>query len=208
MITTKDTKNTKGRVRMEIRFLMIFIFFFFRVFRVFRGDLFLQQDVGRLQVAVDHAAVVGVLHGCGDLPDARRRLTGRQRRAIHPVCQTRPRDELHHEVVPAVVLAEGVDGDDTRVLQLASRLGLGPEPLYLGVARQGAGSKDLQGDDPVRALLPGPVDDTHAAAADLAEQLELAEPPARLVRAEEEFQDLLGLVKLPQLRRQVGEPVE
>ena len=49
-------------------------------------------------------------------------------------------------------------------------------------AGQPAGQDHLQGDDAVEPALPGPVDDAHAAAADLLEQFVIAEQCEPAVR--------------------------
>ena len=77
--------------------------------------------------------------------------------------------------VLAVDVADFVDGDDVRVLQPGRGLGLGAEALQVVVRRQRAGEDHFQGDDAVERSLPGLVDDAHAAAADLGQQLVIAE---------------------------------
>src|SRR5205085_2180394 len=58
--TTNCTNGTNvGREEMLVLLFMI------RVIRVIRGDLFLNQDVGRLKVAVHNPLSVGVVHGVG-----------------------------------------------------------------------------------------------------------------------------------------------
>ena len=85
------------------------------------------------------------------------------------------RDVLHAQVRLPVDRADLVDGDDVRVLEPGGGLGLGAEPGAVGVGRQVRLADHLQRDDPVEALLPGLVDDAHAAAAEFLEQLEVAE---------------------------------
>ena len=75
----------------------------------------------------------------------------------------------------AVVLADLVDRHDAGVVEQGDRLGLVPEPAQLVVAGEHAGPDHLQGDGPVEADLPGLVDDAHAAAAQLAPDLVVAE---------------------------------
>ena len=75
----------------------------------------------------------------------------------------------------AVVLADLVDRHDAGVVEQRDRLGLVLEPPQLVVAGQDAGPDHLQGDGPVEADLPGPVDDAHAAAAELGLDLVVAE---------------------------------
>ena len=84
-------------------------------------------------------------------------------------------DQLHGEVALALVLADLVDRHDAGVVEQRDRLGLVLEPPQLVVAGQDAGPDHLQGDGPVEADLAGPVDDAHAAAAELGLDLVVAE---------------------------------
>jgi hypothetical protein len=62
--------------------------------------------------------------------------------------------------------------DDVRVVELGDRLGLGEEPDEgVGPGVQ-PGEDDLEGDGPAGPELAGVVDDAHAAAAELADDLE------------------------------------
>jgi hypothetical protein len=65
---------------------------------------------------------------------------------------------------------------------LTGRLRLRLEALHLLRRRQPAGQDHLQRDEPLEADLPGLVDDTHAAAGDLLQQLVLAEGAAHVRR--------------------------
>ena len=94
------------------------------------------HDVGRLEVAVDHAAGVGVGHGLGDgLED--RQEPGAVVVGLLAVLQQLgkrvPLDQLHGEEGPEV--GEGaqlVDRHDARMLELAADLGLLDEPAHHG----------------------------------------------------------------------------
>ena len=130
----------------------------------------------RLEVAVDDAARVGVVHRLGDLPHERGRAAaaGAARRR-GPSGQARPVDEAHAEVVLPVVLADLVDRHDAGMVEVGRGLGLGAEPRDVGLVGELPGQDHLEGDGPVEAQLPGLVDDAHAAAGDLAKQLVVAE---------------------------------
>ncbi len=82
--------------------------------------------------------------------------------------QAAARDELHAEVVLAVVLADLVDRDDAGVIEQRDGLGLVLEPPQLVVAGEQPGLEHLQCDGAVEGDLAGLVDDAHAAAAQLA----------------------------------------
>ena len=106
------------------------------------------HHVRRLQVAVDHAAGVGVGHRLADRLEDRQepgQVVGRRRAGREQVGQRLPLDQLHGEVRPAV--GEGaqlVDRHDARVLELAADLGLLDEPAdQLGRCRGGPRSRTL-----------------------------------------------------------------
>ena len=75
----------------------------------------------------------------------------------------------------ALVLADLVDRHDARVVEVGGGLGLGVEPPDVGLVGELAGEDHLERDGPVEADLPGLVDDAHAAAGDLADDLVVAE---------------------------------
>ena len=75
----------------------------------------------------------------------------------------------------ALVLADLVDRHDARMVEVGGRLGLGVEPLDVGLVGELAGEDHLERDGPVEAHLPGLEDDAHAAAGDLADDLVVAE---------------------------------
>ena len=140
-----------------------------------RVTLLVDQDVRRLQVAMEDAAHVGVLDGFGRLDHQ-----GHGRAEIVPergelIGEVAPLDELHAEIALAVVLADFVNRDDAGVVEQRDGLGLVLEPAQVGVVGQHAGLDHLEGDGSVEADLPGLVDDAHAAAAQLFLNLVIAE---------------------------------
>ena len=97
-----------------------------------------QQHVGRLQVAVDDALLVGRLHGPGQRLDQAGRLA-RAAAACRRACWSRlpPAQNSSEKKGKPVVLADLVDLHDVGVLQAGDRLGLGPEAGQLGSRRRG-----------------------------------------------------------------------
>src|SRR5947209_5137089 len=79
--------------------------------------------------------------------------------------------------MPAAVLADLVDGDDVRVLEVGGGFGLAQESLDLVRAGQGAGADQFDGHVTIQTRLPGLPDDPHAAPGDLFEELVVAEIP-------------------------------
>jgi hypothetical protein len=75
------------------------------------------------------------------------------------------------------MLADLVNRHDVRVVEVGGGFRLGVEALHVTRRRQLLGEDHLEGDDPVEALLSCLVDDAHAAAGDLLQQLVIAEVP-------------------------------
>ncbi|MCG3180811.1 MAG: hypothetical protein BIFFINMI_03174 [Phycisphaerae bacterium] len=170
-----------------------------------------QQQVGRLDVAVQRALRVGVGQGVGDLsadagddpPVARSAgrggvvadnatadrlqpggfgVDGRQfgplaapgERCDDPV-QPRALDVLHDVEVKPLLLADAVDLHDVGVVQPRRDAGLALEALELALVGQRQRGQHLERDAAAERLLLGFVDDAHAAAADLADDAEVAQ---------------------------------
>jgi hypothetical protein len=86
--------------------------------------------------------------------------------------------ELHAEEGQAVVIADLVDRQDARMIELRDRLRLVPEPLQHARHVQQLRQQHFHGDEAAGRQLARPVHDAHAAAGDLVEQLAVADPPA------------------------------
>jgi hypothetical protein len=109
----------------------------------------------------------------GLTPHARRLLARSER--LNRRRQALPLDELHRIEMHAAFAADVVDRDDTGVVQAGRGLGFVLETLQLpGIHRRREG-QDLQGDAAAEGALLGFVDDAHAAAADFADDAEIAE---------------------------------
>jgi hypothetical protein len=128
-----------------------------------------QEDVVRFQVPVDEPGPVGGGDGAGDrLQDLGGEPRG-ERLVPDPVGQRPAGDVLQGEIRHPVVLADGVNVHDVRVMQGGDRLRLVQEPQP--VLRGGvlAAEDHLERDDPGRLELLRLVDDAHPAAAEDAE---------------------------------------
>ena len=84
-------------------------------------------------------------------------------------------DVLHRVVVDAVLLADGEHGHDVRVMELGGRLGFVAEAGDLPLVEHRGEGQHLERDAAIERLLVGLVDDAHAAAADLADDLVVAD---------------------------------
>jgi hypothetical protein len=129
-----------------------------------------QQDVGRLEVAVQHPLVMRRLHRPRQRLDQPGRLRRRQRCAVQLPVQRAARAQFQREEGPTVVFADLVDLHDVGMGQPGDGLGLVAKAAQVfGVLA--AGADHLEGDEAVGALLAGPVDDAHPALAQDAQHL-------------------------------------
>src|SRR5690606_37310057 len=93
--------------------------------RVWTAVDLVHQQVARLEVAMDHALLVGVLHALADLDEQRQALRQRQRVLLAVVRDRRAVDVLHREERVAVGRGVGVvDPGDRRVPHLRQHLAL------------------------------------------------------------------------------------
>ena len=121
------------------------------------------HDVGRLQVAVDHAPAVGEADRLADLRERLQepRLVGR----LQFGGQGLPGDQFHGQEGGAVgQRPQGVDRRDARVRQPGRDLRLADEAVGVG-----PGQQDLQRDVAVEGEVECGEDPAHAAAGDLAQ---------------------------------------
>ena len=88
------------------------------------------EDVLRLEIAVDDASYVGGVQSVRDAAEERQRDARRHRSALAQVTiERRALEQLHHVVAPAVLEhAEGEDVDDIGVADLVGGARLGDEP--------------------------------------------------------------------------------
>ena len=126
-----------------------------------------KQDVGRLQVAVDNARGVRLGHRATELHDHRGRCSRRLWLTADQLGETAAGDEFQGEVREPVMVAVFVDLDNSRVLDLGDGACLDVESCDLVGRGVGTGKDHLERDQAIQPDMPGFVDDTHAAAADL-----------------------------------------
>ena len=121
-----------------------------------------RQRLGRLQPPVRH--LVRAEHAPG------------RARLVEDDGQALALDKLHGEIMDAVLTANAEDGHDVGVVQPGHRLGLALEACHRFPVGSGTEAQHLQGHFAFERQLLGFVDDTHAAAADLAHDAEVAQP--------------------------------
>ena len=131
----------------------------------------IHQDVRRFQVAVDHAALVGVIHCRADLLEQRQRLTQAGPRLGQVPVEAQPVDVLHGEVEPACAYTGVEDGDDVGVSQGRGQFDLALEAPPGGLARERPLEHHLQSHAAFRAKLDRLIDHALAAAVQFFEEL-------------------------------------
>ncbi len=144
--------------------------------------VFLDEDVGGLDVAVDDARLVGVREPGQHLHDHRDLALERHRRRLaHGLLEVLALQELHRDEGRAVgVVAQVEDHHHVRVGHLGDRAGLALETgLQLGVVGD-LGDHDLEGHVAVEHGVVGQVHLAHGALAEGAEDLVLADPAGEL----------------------------
>jgi hypothetical protein len=98
----------------------------------------IEQDVSRLQVAVENAALVGKMDGPGyaDHQRGRHAWSSQEVAPGDADSQASAQNQLHAEVVLPLPFSHLVNGDDVRMIQMRRRLGFPPKPRNLRLVRQ------------------------------------------------------------------------
>ena len=132
------------------------------------------HDVGRLQVAVDDALLVGMVQGIGDFGAQLGRFAAGELLAGEPVAKRDAADEVADDVDAVAVAADFVDADDAGMAQLGGGAGLAEE-LFLLLGRHAAGARNLDGHRAVELFVAGLPHAAEAADAEPLDQLEAAQ---------------------------------
>jgi hypothetical protein len=159
-----------------------------------------QQDVGRLDVAVDQPLFVGGVQTGGDLQADAQHLPDRRRPVPFEMAFERGTvDELHDQVRHGPGVLDGVNADNVVVADRGGDPGLADEALVGRVAVGQVRGQHLDGDDTLQPLVERLEDDAHAALADDSQHLVMAKPAerARFPRRGQEFQRLPAVAGLP-----------
>ena len=136
-----------------------------------RQAALVEQDIGRLQVAVQNPALVGMMDGLGDDGDQPGGRAGIGGELGEPLVEAASRDQLHAEEMPPSVLANLVNRHDVRMVELCDSLGLVLKSHQLGFGGERARLDHLEGDRPVERDLVSLEDDAHPASPQLAQDL-------------------------------------
>jgi hypothetical protein len=122
-----------------------------------------QEDVLRLQVAMDDAARVRRSQAPADLRAQLGGLSPGERAALEALPQRAAFEKLEHDVGIASLRAHVVEGQDVGVAQRGHGTRFLFEPLLTWRAPGLGGREDLQGDRPAEPRVAGPVHLPHAA---------------------------------------------
>jgi len=88
------------------------------------------EDIGRLDIAVDDASRVGDVEGICNLNPESDELVDWHGRIADEVLERPALEQLHDDEVFPAVFSDVVDGADVRVVQRGRRARLALEPLY------------------------------------------------------------------------------
>ena len=111
-------------------------------------------------------------------------------------------DELHHEKVKAIDLAEFEDRDDIGMIQMGQRPGLAGESLGEGRIAADLGGQNLDRHDAIQPALPGLVNGPHPAFAEQLEKIEQRKASRKLLgRRRHEIAEMRRARRLGRPRR-------
>ncbi len=124
---------------------------------------------------MQNPALVGVMDGPGDGRHQPRGRAQVARVTLDVRGQIAAVDELHAEIVLALVFADLVDWHDVGMVEVGGGFGFEAKTLEVGGRGQTPGANHLERQHAVQAELPGLVHNAHASLGDHLEQLVIAE---------------------------------
>ena len=139
------------------------------------------ENVLRLDVAVDNAAFVGMLKGLADLRQEVEHIALGDGLLGNQATQGVSSNVFHHQVIQSVDLATLKNGDDVGMSQFGQSASLLDEAT-LGILVVEIRADELDGDWTIKKRLPALVDDAHAAVAENLGCLEVGQAGCQLRR--------------------------
>lgn len=130
---------------------------------------------------MDHAVGVRVRQPAGDVDADPERLEQRHRSQLQASGERLAFEQLEDEVWPELAPAHVVEGHDVRVAEPGRRFRLAEQP-FPALARSARRAHGLESNRPSKLAVPGLVDDSEAATAELPDELEPADDGAWLER--------------------------
>src|SRR5215468_10395122 len=95
-----------------------------------------EQNISRLDIAMQNAVFMREMHSARDFGDQFRRLSDRNRCPLDHFVKLSAFDELHAEIARALLLADFVDRDDARMIEAGGSFGLPAKPSQVHLARK------------------------------------------------------------------------
>ena len=126
-----------------------------------------EQNVSRLDVAMEDSVFVRVVHRARHFGDYFRRLPHRYRRSAYDFVKLTPLDEFHAEIARSITLAHFIDGNDTKVIKARGGCRFAAKALQVCSAGPLTKPENFQCDCAIEALLPSEINYALAAAANL-----------------------------------------
>ncbi len=129
---------------------------------------------------MNDAAFVSVMDRERDLPNQLSGVPRRKRRNCHPLRQVHAFNKRHRDEVMSRPFADLEHGHDPWMIELRQDHRLAPKPFNVRLRRKMARQDHFKRNDASQRGVSGSVNNPHAAAGDLAEDLELANSAGRL----------------------------
>ena len=141
------------------------------------APVMVDQDVRRLEVAVDEPGEVGVVRGLGDPRQEARDPGERRPLGLDDLREVAPLDVLEHdEGLALAVMADVIDPDDPRMDQARRDARLGQERLDLSGAAEHARVQGLDRHQPTELLVAGEIHPAEPAMAQQGDDRVASEP--------------------------------
>src|SRR6266536_3098281 len=125
----------------------------------------IKQNVSRLDVSMQDAALVRVMNSARQLRDEFRCAPDRHRFAPGNFIDRSAFDQFHAEIAGTLGLSDFLNGNDARMIETGRGFGFEVEPLQMRFGCPLTKSDDLQRDGTVETLLPRPIYQALSAAA-------------------------------------------
>src|SRR4029077_8055430 len=135
----------------------------------------IQQDVPRLDIAMQYPVFMRVLHRAGHLRYYLRPLPDRDRRAPDYFIKLAAFDELHAEVTLTFALAHLVNGNNAWMFEAGSSFRLSAEALQMRFGGPRAQADHFERDGAIETFLMSAINNTLTAAANLFHQFIIAQ---------------------------------
>ncbi len=142
----------------------------------FHHTVGIDEQIGRLDVAMDQSGGVGVSQSLGRLPEIFGRLgVGQGAIVVHDPLQVAPLDVFHHQVVGRPLVVDVVGADNVAVVEGRCGLRLAVEPFEVRGVVHPVLREHLDGHPPLHEDMFGEVDAAHPSGTEVVEQLVVLE---------------------------------